>query len=64
MCTCSPCVSLPTGSSAGPPPQPACVVGALGPRGREAAASGCGQDGLDLFRLRRWERSGGLYEQG
>lgn len=48
----------PTGSRAGPPPWPACVVGASGPRGREAVAGGCGQDGLDLFRLRRWERSG------
>lgn len=33
------------------PPWPACVVGASGPRGREAAAGGCGRDGLDLFRL-------------
>lgn len=49
------------GSNAGPPPlQTACVVGASGPRGRKADAGGCGQDGLDLFRLRWWERSGKL----
>lgn len=59
--TCSPCASLPRRQPHRPPPGPACVVGASGPRGREAAASGCGQDGLDLFRLRRWERSGNLY---
>lgn len=50
VCTCSPCAASPTGSHVGPPPWPACVVGASGPRGREAAAGGCGQDGLDLFR--------------
>ena len=55
--------SLP-GSRRGPPPWPPCVVGVSGPRGREAAAGGCGQEGLDLFRLRWWERSGDSEEPG
>lgn len=62
MCARAHCVQAsPTGSHAGPPPWPACAVGAAGPRGRGAAAGGCGQDELDLFRLRRWERNGDSY---
>lgn len=65
VCMCSPHAGLPlAGVQVPSPPRPLprlpCVVGASGPRGRKADAGGCGQDGLDLFRLRWWERSGKL----